>query len=120
MIVVTTIPEMNITISLFALFFSASCIVLSLIESFTPRFDELFELTQVIAMECADANGEQEEEGFWNAVCRGEKFLSSSDFSHLSAFTQGLLDRLLSSNKTAVFERSPVTKDEAEQTDALR
>lgn len=88
-------------------------------ESFTPRFDELFQLAEVIAMEFADANGEQEQEGFWNAVSRGEKLPPSSTLSPFEEFTKGLLERLFFANKTVEFERSAVKKTEAEQTDVL-
>lgn len=89
-------------------------------ESFTPRFDELFRSAEVIAMEFADANGEQEQEDFWNAVSRGKKLPPASTLSSLEeAFTKGLLDRLFFTKKTVEFERSPVKKIQAEQTDAL-
>jgi hypothetical protein len=100
--------------SLLSLFF-----VSHLPESFTPKFDELFRLAEVIAMEFADANGEHEQEDFWNAVSRGDALPPASTLSPFEEFTKGLLERLFFTKKTVEFERSAVKKTEAEQTDAL-
>jgi hypothetical protein len=88
-------------------------------ESFTPKFDELFQLSEVIAMEFADSNGEREEEGFWNAVSKGNALPPSSTLSPFEEFTKGILDRLIFTNKRVEFERSAVKKAEAERTDVL-
>jgi hypothetical protein len=66
-------------------------------------------------MEYADANGEQEEEDHWNAVSRGD--ITSAQVP--DEFTKGLLDRLFRTNKLVEFEKSPVKKTEANQTEAL-
>lgn len=79
-------------------------------ESFTQRFDELFQSSQIIAIEFADANGEQEQEAFWNAVSRGEQYVPTTMQSQFSEFTRELLERLISTNKMVDFERSPVKK----------
>jgi hypothetical protein len=90
-------------------------------ESFTPKFDELFQLAEVIAMEFAYANGEGQEEEFWNAVSRGEALPPASILSSFGKFTKGFLDRLFfaGKSKSVEFERSPVKKTEDEQMNSL-
>lgn len=76
-------------------------------------------MAEDIAMEFADAYGEVEEEGFCDAVSRGEAIPPPSTLPPFEEFTKGLLERLFLANKTIEFERSVVKKNEAKQTDAL-
>lgn len=84
-------------------------------ESFTPKFSELFQLSVVIAVEFAYANGEKEAENYWNAVSRGDAYPPTSARSHVEKFTKGLLDRLFFTAKLVEFERSAVNKTEDDQ-----
>ena len=88
-------------------------------ESFTPKFDELFQLAEVIAMEFAYANGEREQEDFWNAVSRGSVLPPASSLSNFEEFTKGLLERLFCTDKLVRIERSPAKRTEDEQMNSL-
>lgn len=85
-------------------------------ESFTAKFDELFEFSEIIAIEFFYANGEKSEEDYWNAVSRGD----ADPPLRAEQFTKGLLERLSHTEMRVEFERSPVKKSETDQTDALR
>lgn len=88
-------------------------------ESFTPESDKLFESAEIVAMEFADPEGQEEEEGFWNAVSRGEAFPPRGTLSPLEQFANGLLGRLFLTKKTIEFERSAIKKTETRQADTL-
>lgn len=88
-------------------------------ESLTSQFDRLLQCTDIVAMEFACSNGEQEEERNWNAVSRGEDLPPTTALSELEEFTNGFLGRLVLTNKLVVFEKSPVKKNEQEQACSL-
>jgi hypothetical protein len=81
-------------------------------ESFTPKFDELFQLSEIIAVEFAYVNGEKEAENYWNAVSRGDDYPPTTAQSHVDKFTRSFLDRLFFTTKLVKFELSAVNKTE--------
>jgi hypothetical protein len=72
-------------------------------ESFTEKFEELFEASDILSSEFAYSNGEREQESLWNNVSQGLDIPLRST-SIFGGFTDGLIDRLLSSNKLVKFE----------------
>jgi hypothetical protein len=88
-------------------------------ESLTTYFERLLQSADMVAMEFAASNGEQDEERQWNAISRGDRLPPTTAFSELEEFTYGLLERLFLTNKLVVFEKSPVKKDEMEHLQSL-